>query len=92
MPLQSQLFQYFFTLRVDGMENWGLVTYQEESLLIDTDDSVVDKQETAILVCHEIAHQWFGNLVTMVIPLFEVVSALLLHCIKILIVNNTYIA
>ena len=50
------------------MENWGLATYREDNLAISDDNSdPFDNQETASLICHEIAHQWFGNLVTMVI-------------------------
>ena len=48
------------------MENWGLVTYREADLLIDdVTASKQQKQRVAIVVCHELAHQWFGNLVTM---------------------------
>ena len=48
------------------MENWGLVTYREVDLMIDTATaSSARKQRVAIVVCHELAHQWFGNLVTM---------------------------
>jgi len=49
-----------------AMENWGLVTYRETALLFDPDESSsVRKQRVAIVVAHEIAHMWFGNLVTM---------------------------
>jgi Peptidase family M1 domain len=49
------------------MENWGLVTYRETALLIDAaQSSAASKQTVALVVGHEIAHQWFGNLVTMV--------------------------
>ena len=49
-----------------AMENWGLVTYREVDLLIDEKTaSPQQKQRVAIVVCHELAHQWFGNLVTM---------------------------
>jgi puromycin-sensitive aminopeptidase len=49
------------------MENWGLVTYRETALLIDSaQSSAVSKQTVALVVGHELAHQWFGNLVTMV--------------------------
>jgi len=46
------------------MENWGLITYQETYLLVDTHlTSQETKQEVALIVAHELAHQWFGNLV-----------------------------
>ncbi|RLN53879.1 hypothetical protein BBJ29_008768 [Phytophthora kernoviae] len=49
-----------------AMENWGVVTYRETRLLIDEKlSSFGQKMATARTVCHEIAHQWFGNLVTM---------------------------
>jgi puromycin-sensitive aminopeptidase len=49
-----------------AMENWGLVTYREIALLIDEkNSSVSQKQRVAYVVAHELAHQWFGNLVTM---------------------------
>ena len=49
-----------------AMENWGLVTYREVMLFFDekTSSSSV-KQSVAYVVGHELAHQWFGNLVTM---------------------------
>jgi puromycin-sensitive aminopeptidase len=49
-----------------AMENWGLVTYRESALLIDEATAeIAVKQRVALVVCHELAHQWFGNLVTM---------------------------
>nr|CAB3264421.1 puromycin-sensitive aminopeptidase-like [Phallusia mammillata] len=49
-----------------AMENWGLVTYRETALLIDDKSSSAHtRQWVALVVCHELAHQWFGNLVTM---------------------------
>ena len=49
-----------------AMENWGLITYRETALLIDEATSgVSSKQRVAYVVAHELAHQWFGNLVTM---------------------------
>ncbi len=51
---------------VGAMENWGLITYRETALLIDEkNSSAASKQTVAVVVAHEIAHQWFGNLVTM---------------------------
>ncbi|MDQ3123560.1 MAG: M1 family metallopeptidase [bacterium] len=49
-----------------AMENWGLITYREQTLLYDPENtSVSTKQYVAMVVAHELAHQWFGNLVTM---------------------------
>uniref|UniRef100_A0A0C9QQX2 Aminopeptidase n=1 Tax=Wollemia nobilis TaxID=56998 RepID=A0A0C9QQX2_9CONI len=49
-----------------AMENYGLVTYRETALLYDQQHSAAaNKQRVAIVVAHELAHQWFGNLVTM---------------------------
>ncbi|KAI5125384.1 aminopeptidase 2 [Nematocida parisii] len=49
-----------------AMENWGLVTYRSSSLLYREDStSEINKVYIAETVCHELAHQWFGNLVTM---------------------------
>jgi aminopeptidase N len=48
------------------LRNWGLVTYRETALLIDAKSSgVASKQRVAYVVAHELAHQWFGNIVTM---------------------------
>ncbi|XP_037041588.1 puromycin-sensitive aminopeptidase-like [Bradysia coprophila] len=49
-----------------AMENWGLITYRETTVLVDPENtSSIRKQMIALTVGHEIAHQWFGNLVTM---------------------------
>lgn len=49
-----------------AMENWGLITYREAVLLVDSENSsIINKQKVALTVAHELAHQWFGNLVTM---------------------------
>lgn len=49
-----------------AMENWGLVTYRVVDLLFDDKTSGANtKQRVAEVVQHELAHQWFGNLVTM---------------------------
>ena len=49
-----------------AMENWGLVTYRVVDLLFDEKTSGANtKQRVAEVVQHELAHQWFGNLVTM---------------------------
>uniref|UniRef100_A0A4W4GAF0 Aminopeptidase n=1 Tax=Electrophorus electricus TaxID=8005 RepID=A0A4W4GAF0_ELEEL len=49
-----------------AMENWGLVTYRETTLLYDPEvSSNEDKEDVVIVISHELAHMWFGNLVTM---------------------------
>lgn len=48
-----------------AMENWGLVTYREIYLLVDENSTFKSRQTVALVVAHELAHQWFGNLVTM---------------------------
>lgn len=49
-----------------AMENWGAVTYRETAILVDEkNSSLTTKQWAAMVVAHELAHQWFGNLVTM---------------------------
>uniref|UniRef100_A0A8C3AQD7 Aminopeptidase n=1 Tax=Cyclopterus lumpus TaxID=8103 RepID=A0A8C3AQD7_CYCLU len=48
-----------------AMENWGLITYRETALLYNPGvSSNGDKEWVAIVISHELAHMWFGNLVT----------------------------
>ncbi|KXJ20434.1 Endoplasmic reticulum aminopeptidase 1 [Exaiptasia diaphana] len=49
-----------------AMENWGLITYRERYLLWEASvSSEWNKVTTSNIISHEIAHQWFGNIVTM---------------------------
>ncbi|BFI74975.1 M1 family metallopeptidase [Sulfurisphaera ohwakuensis] len=48
-----------------AMENWGAITFRETALLADESSSVQQKMRVASVVAHELAHQWFGDLVTM---------------------------
>jgi aminopeptidase N len=49
-----------------AMENWGGITYYESKLLFDPKNSSADtKQDIYEVLAHEMAHQWFGDLVTM---------------------------
>ncbi|ORX75917.1 zincin, partial [Anaeromyces robustus] len=48
-----------------AMENWGLVTFRTAALLFDENkSSASNKERVCTTVAHELAHQWFGNLVT----------------------------
>ena len=49
-----------------AMENWGAITYREIALLVDeANSSAGTRQRVAEVVAHEMAHMWFGDLVTM---------------------------
>ena len=49
-----------------AMENWGAVTYREVALLFDTaSSSPGTRQRIVEIIAHEMAHMWFGDLVTM---------------------------
>jgi tricorn protease interacting factor F2/3 len=51
---------------VGAMENWGAITFRETALLADKNNvSIMAKQRIAEVICHEMVHQWFGDLVTM---------------------------
>ncbi|MGA7676411.1 MAG: M1 family metallopeptidase [Rhizomicrobium sp.] len=57
-PGQSQFF--------GAMENWGAIFFFERDLLVDPKISTQDDEhDVTIVVAHEMAHQWFGDLVTM---------------------------
>src|ERR1700748_418247 len=49
-----------------AMENFGAITYRESDLLVDEKNAPLEaKKEVASVVAHEMAHQWFGDMVTM---------------------------
>ena len=49
-----------------AMENWGAITYRETAILVDPQNSSASTRQTvAGIVSHEMAHMWFGDLVTM---------------------------
>ncbi|KAF2365601.1 ERAP1-like C-terminal domain, partial [Trinorchestia longiramus] len=65
-PLPKQDMIALPDFSIGAMENWGLVTYREAALLIDPVlNSARDRERVATIVAHELAHQWFGDLVTM---------------------------
>ena len=48
-----------------AMENWGAITFREEVLVCNDNTDLDSKIRIAVVIAHELAHQWFGNLVTM---------------------------
>lgn len=48
-----------------AMENWGAITFREVLLNVSSNTSALIRRTIAEVIAHEIAHQWFGNLVTM---------------------------
>ena len=48
-----------------AMENWGLIIFRSSMLLTDEYAAYSDFESIVVTVCHELVHQWFGNLVTM---------------------------
>jgi tricorn protease interacting factor F2/3 len=48
-----------------AMENWGAITFRETAILIGKGSTELTRRRVAEVVAHEIAHQWFGDLVTM---------------------------
>jgi len=48
-----------------AMENWGLITFREEFLYCCKNTNILNKINIILTIYHEIAHQWFGNLVTL---------------------------
>ena len=64
-PIPQSLHVALPDFSAGAMENWGLVTYREIYLLVDGNSTALSRQTVALVVAHELAHQWFGNLVTM---------------------------
>ncbi len=49
-----------------AMENVGLITYRDDLLLLDAEHASLEQKRSSLrVIAHEIAHQWYGNLVTM---------------------------
>jgi aminopeptidase N len=54
--------------KIEGgsMENWGAILYSQHHVLFDpTKSTEADRRLVFLVVAHEMAHQWFGDLVTM---------------------------
>ena len=60
------MYTCFFLFRLDmitvpdflpgGMENWGLITFDEKAMLISNESSVSEKYRAADIIAHELAH------------------------------------
>lgn len=64
-PLPQSLHVALPDFSAGAMENWGLVTYREMYLIANENTSLQHRQGIALTISHELAHMWFGNLVTM---------------------------
>jgi len=65
-PLPKMDLISFADFAIGAMENWGLLTFRERFLMYDEAQSSANvRLDVAIVVAHEVAHQWFGNLVTL---------------------------
>lgn len=64
-PLPKQDMIAITDFAAGAMENWGLITYRETAILFDPIiGSARNKQRVMEVIAHELAHQWFGDLVT----------------------------
>nr|XP_018908056.1 PREDICTED: aminopeptidase N-like isoform X1 [Bemisia tabaci] len=65
-PLPKQDLAAIPDFNFNAMENWGLITFREKAILYDPKSTSVNLQQSlTFTTAHEIAHMWFGNLVTM---------------------------
>ena len=65
-PLQKMDHLAIPDFAAGAMENWGAITYRESALLVDPENSSSGtRQIVAAIIAHEMAHMWFGDLVTM---------------------------
>lgn len=64
-PLEKLHFIALPEYHTGAMENWGAITSREPYVLVDEDSGVFPHRRAALVMTHEIAHQWFGDLVTM---------------------------
>jgi glutamyl aminopeptidase len=64
-PLPKEDHFPVWNFNAGAMENWGLITYQWGILLLDPESYDVQQlEDCATVIAHELAHQWFGNIVT----------------------------
>lgn len=48
----------------EAMENWGILAFKESEIILTDASTEADEKDVILVIAHEIAHQWFGNLVT----------------------------
>ncbi len=64
-PLPKMDFIAIPDFAAGAMENWGAITFRETAFLCDSKTPIANRQSIADTIAHELAHQWFGDLVTM---------------------------
>jgi tricorn protease interacting factor F2/3 len=64
-PLQKLDLVAVSELAFGAMENWGAIVFRDMRLLLDADSGSFERRDVLETIAHEIAHMWFGNLVTM---------------------------
>ncbi len=64
-PFEKLDFVLIPGFQYSGMEHPGAIFYRDSRLLLDENPSIEHRLRQANLIAHEVAHQWFGNLVTM---------------------------
>src|SRR5208337_2787214 len=65
-PLKKLDFIGIPDFEAGAMENFGAITFRETDLFVDPKTASFDmKKEVSLTIAHEMAHQWFGDLVTM---------------------------
>lgn len=64
-PFQKFDFALIPAFQYNGMEHTGAIQYRDSRLLLDKSATLDDRISRSMLIAHETAHMWFGNLVTM---------------------------
>lgn len=64
-PFQKFDFALIPAFQYNGMEHTGAIQYRDSRLLLDRSATLDDQISRSMLIAHETAHMWFGNLVTM---------------------------
>ncbi|QFU74780.1 peptidase M1 [Halioglobus maricola] len=65
LPFEKLDFALIPAFQYGGMEHTGAIQYRASTLFLEADPTQADELRRASLIAHEVAHMWFGNLVTM---------------------------